>query len=101
MYGALSTLISLPSGFGNLEPLNISINLFYKCIFNIRRIDKKRRINTRKRIFFIYDRGKTRGFSIFYNIWPKDYFYLYLIYPFVIIFFIIQGLIFKKYYLLY
>ena len=51
MYGALSTLISLPSGFGNLEPLNISINLFYKCIFNIRRIDKKRRINTRKQIF--------------------------------------------------
>lgn len=46
---------------------------------------------------FIYDRGKTAGFAFFYKLWPVDYFYLYLIFPFLIIFFYIVAFLFKRY----
>lgn len=46
---------------------------------------------------FIYDRGQTAGFDLFYKIWPKDYFYLWLIFPFLIIYFYILAIAFKKY----
>lgn len=46
---------------------------------------------------FIYDRGKTPGFSFFYKILPYDYFYLYLMLPLLIGFFYILAICFKKY----
>ena len=46
---------------------------------------------------FIYDRGKTAGFAFFYKILPYDYFYLYLILPFLVCFFYILAYSFKNY----
>lgn len=46
---------------------------------------------------FIYDRGQTAGFAFFYKLWPMDYFYLWLIFPFVVLFFCAQAFLFKRY----
>ena len=135
IFGAMTSLISVPSSFKSLDALNISIiNSWLNHALTVgigifiiaSRIDKPRIkyiipvtigvfiyfsvvaiisyylirkgvIMPENSFSFIYDRGKTAGFSFFYKICPVDYFYLYLIFPILIGFFVGLGYSFKKY----